>query len=130
MVTVELTGGEPGEDGSALVGGTTLWNVRFDGLRCHAPALTSYAVYLDLDDTDRDPARLIGVLSLFGVYEASLETNGNIGRNRLLEATGVVRSLDSFDPFAARLTLVPANADRDLTAVGLTVERISLEVAE
>jgi tyrosinase len=131
LVTIELTGGEPGENGSALVGATALWNVRFDGLRCHAPALTSYAVYLDLDDgVDRDPTHLVGVLSLFGVYEASLPTNGNVGRNRLLEATGVVRSLEGFDPFAARLTLVPANPDRDLDAVGLTVERISLETAE
>jgi tyrosinase len=130
-VTVSLTGGEPGEDGSALLGPTMLWNVRFDGLRCRAPALTSYAVYLDLDDgVDRDPARLIGVLSLFGVFEASLEANGNVGRNRLLEATGVVRALPDFDPFAARLTLVPANPDRDLGSIGLTAERISLETAE
>jgi tyrosinase len=130
-VTVLLTSGEPGEDGSGLVGPTTLWNVRFDGLRCHAPAQTSYAVYIDLDDgVERDPARLIGVLSLFGVFEASLEANGDVGRTRLLEATGVVRALPSFDPFSARLTLIPANPDRDLAAVALTAERISLEVAE
>jgi hypothetical protein len=88
-------------------------------------------VYVDLDDgVERDPARLIGVLSLFGIFEASLESNGNVGRNRLLEATGVVRAIPDFDPFAVRLTLVPANPDRDLAAVALTAERISLEAAE
>jgi tyrosinase len=130
-VTVELRGGEPGQDGGDLVGPSTLWNVRFDGLRCASPALTSYAVYLDLDEgVDRDPRRLIGVLSLFGVFEASLAENGNVGRSRLLEATGVARSLAGFNPFAARLTLVPANPDRDLSTVGVTAERISLEATE
>ncbi len=128
-VTVELTGGDAGEDGGALVGPATQWNVRFDGLRCGSPARTSYAAYLDLDGNDGDPARLIGVLTLFGVFEASLEENGNVGRSRLLEATGVVRSLPGFNPFAARLTLVPTNPGRDLATVGLTAERISLEMA-
>lgn len=127
--TVLLTGGEPGEDGSDLVADGTLWNVRFDGLRCEAPAETSYAVYLGLPGDEPDPARLIGVLSLFGVFEASIEADGRIGRSRLLEATGVVRELAGFDPFAARLTLVPSDASRDLAAVGLVAERISLEVA-
>lgn len=124
-----LTGGEPGEDGRDLVADGTLWNVRFDGLRCEAPAETPYAVYLGLEGDQPDPTRLIGVLSLFGVFEASIEADGNTGRSRLLEATGVVRALDAFEPFAARLTLVPSDTNRDLAAVGLVVERISLEVA-
>jgi tyrosinase len=127
--SVVLTGGEPGEDGSALVTDGSLWNVRFDGLRCEAPALTPYAVYLGLEGNDPDPARLIGVLSLFGVFEASIEADGNVGRSRLLEATGVVRGLADFNPLAARLTLVPTHAEGDLAAVGLVAERISLEVA-
>ena len=40
---------------------------------------------------------------------------------------GVLGSVE--ESFAARLTLVPANPDRDLATVGLTVERISLEMA-
>ncbi len=121
---VVLEGG--GQDGRDLVAPTSRWNVRFDGLRCEAPAPTSYAVYLGLEDDEPDPAHLIGVLSLFGVFEASLEDSGNLGRSRLLEATGVVRTFANVDPFAARLTLVPTDPGRDLD-FGLTADRISLE---
>jgi tyrosinase len=103
--------------------------VRFDGLRCERPALTSYAVYLDLDDDQTpDESRLLGALSLFGVFESSVERNGDLGSNRLMDATAVVGGLPGFDPLAGRLTLIPTREDRELAAMGLTVERISLEV--
>ena len=104
------------------------WSVRFDGIRCQRPALTSYAVYLDLDDEQTpDPSHLLGALSLFGVFESSIEVNGDLGSTRLFDATSVVRSLPGFDPSSARLTLIPSREDRDLDAMGLTVDRISLE---
>lgn len=125
--TIPLTGGGE-EDGSDFVTPAARWTLRFDGLRCTAPAVTSYAVYLGEVADQPDPDRLVGVLSLFGVFEASIEANGNLGRSRLLDATGVVRAVPDFDPFAATLTLVPTSPGRDLGSVGLTVERISLEV--
>jgi len=127
--TVDLVG--PGDvDGTALVAPGQRWIVRFDGIRCRAPAVTSFAVYLDPDGDDSPGTRrLLGMLTLFGVFEASLDRAGNRGSTRLFEATGVVEGLDGFDPFASRLTLVPDVADGDVEAMGLTVERISLEVA-
>jgi tyrosinase len=125
--TVLLSGGD--DDGAVGVDPDQRWNVRFDGIRSERPALTSYRVYLDLDDDQvQDDAHLLGALSLFGVFESSLERNGDLGSSRLLEATALIGRLPAFDPLAARLTLVPTQADRDLDAVGLTVERISLEV--
>ena len=124
--TLVLTGGDGGEGGA--VDPALRWIVRFDGLRCQRPAATAYAVYLDLgEEQTADPSRLLGALSLFGVFESSLELNGDLGSTRLFDATAVVRGLPAFDPFAARLTLIPSHGDRDLTAVGLRVERISLE---
>jgi tyrosinase len=127
--TIVLTGGAEGEDLATAADSDQRWNVRFDGLRCERPALTSYAVYLDLDDDQTpDESRLLGALSLFGVFESSIERNGDLGSNRLMDATAVVGGLPDFDPLAARLTLIPTREDRDLAAMGLTVERISLEV--
>ncbi len=126
--TIELSGGD-GEDGTGAVDPNQRWIVRFDGIRCERPALTSYAVYLNLDDDQAaDPSRSLGSLSLFGVFESSIELNGDLGSSRHFDATFVVHSLPEFDPFSARLTLMPARADRDLAAVGLRVDRISLEV--
>jgi len=124
--SVLLKGG--GDDGAGVVEPGQRWNVRFDGLRCERPAVSSYAVYIGLEDEDApDESRLLGTLSLFGVFESSLERNGNTGSSRLFDATSVVNGIPGFNPFAARLTLIPM-IDRDLAAVHLTVERISLEV--
>lgn len=127
--TVVLAGGDgdAGEGAAAAADPDLRWNVRFDGIRCRRPALTSYAVYLGLDDdATEDEARLIGSLSLFGVFESSIRLNGDPGSVRRFDATAIVRALAGFDPFAARLTLVPL--DREADGAGLTVERISLEV--
>ena len=127
--TVVLTAAD-GEEVFGAVDPMMRWCVRFDGIRCQRPAVTSYAVYLDLDDEQTtDPSRLLGALSLFGVFESSIEQNGDLGSSRIFHATSVVQGLPSFDPLAARLTLIPSRADRDLDAMGLTVDRISLEVA-
>jgi tyrosinase len=125
--SVTLTGGA-GEGGADLVDPGSRWTLHFDGIRCQRPALTSYAVYLDLDDAEEDPDRLLGLLSLFGVFESSLEENGDLGGSRLIEATSVVHNLPGFDPLSARLTLVPSRPDEDLESMGLTIERISLDV--
>jgi tyrosinase len=126
--TIELTGGD--EDDGAVVLPGQRWNVRFDGIRSECPAQTSYAVYLGLDDDQApDESRLLGALSLFGVFESSLERNGAIGSSRLMEATSVVGRIADFNPLAARLTLIPTEPDRQLDTVGLVIERISLEVA-
>ncbi len=69
--TIELTGGDEDDDAAVLPG--QRWNVRFDGIRSECPAQTSYAVYLGLDDDQApDESRLLGALSLFGVFESSL----------------------------------------------------------
>lgn len=126
--TVLLAGGD-GDGSGVAPAASQRWNVRFDGIRSERPALTSYRVYLGLDEGQvPDESRLLGALSLFGVFESSLQRNGALGSTRLLEATGVVQDLQGFDPLAARLTLIPSRQDRDLGSVGLTVERISLEV--
>ena len=84
-----MTGGDEDDDAAVLPG--QRWNVRFDGIRSECPAQTSYAVYLGLDDDQApDESRLLGALSLFGVFESSLERNGAIGSSRLMEATSVV----------------------------------------
>jgi tyrosinase len=125
--TVPLKGGD-GIDGAGFVEPGQRWNIRFDGIRCERPAVSSYAVYIGLDDEDApDESRLLGTLSLFGVFESSLERNGDPGSSRLFDATSVVSGIRGFDPLAARLTLIPTS-DRDLDGVHLTVERISLEV--
>lgn len=126
-VTLVLTGGEG--EGAGEVDPDQRWTVRFDGIRSQLPATTSYAVYVDLEDEGTaDPARLLGALTLFGVFESSTAGNGDRGSTRLFEATSVVRGLPAFNPLAARLTLIPTDAAGDLESVGLTVERISLEV--
>jgi hypothetical protein len=116
--TIMLTGGGD-DDGSVGVDPDQRWNVRCDSIRSEQPALTPYAVYLDLDDEqDPDDSRLLGALSLFGVFESSLEPNGDLGSSHLLEATAVVRRLPGFDRLAARVTVIPTRDDRDLDAMG------------
>ena len=126
--TIVLTGGDADASFGA-VDPIQRWSLRFDGIRCERPALTSYSVYLDLDDEQTtDSSRLLGALSLFGVFESSIEANGDLGSSRLFDVTSVVQGLPDFNPLAARLTLIPSRADRDLDAMGLVVDRISLEV--
>jgi tyrosinase len=107
------------------------WHVRFDGIRSQAPAVTSYGVYLGLGPDEQpdptDPEHFIGVLSLFGVFEASQEDTGNLGQRRRLTASTAAASA-GFDPLNARLRLVPTEPDRSVADVGLVVDRISLDV--
>lgn len=124
--TVELTGGD-GDAASAAQG--QRWAIRMDGIRSELPAQTSYALYLGDDADPAEPSRQpAGNLTLFGVFESSLETNGDRGSSRVFDVTAVVQELTDFNPLSARVTLVPADEDRDLESIGLTIERISLEV--
>ncbi len=134
-IEVELTGGEQGQDGSGLGLSGTGWVLRFDGIRAARPALTSYQVYLglraasDADPTDR--THFVGVLSLFGVFEASWDDGGFAasGQSRRFVVTSLVRGLGvGFDPLHAVVWLVPLDPDRDLDEVGLSVGRVSLDV--
>ena len=126
--TVNITGGD-GEGAVVGVDPDSRWVVRLDGIRCRRPAVTAYAVYLDLDDEGTpEPSRLLGAVSLFGVFESSIAANGEMGSTRVVDATSVVHGIPGFDPLSARLTLIPTRGDRDLEAMGLVVDRISLEV--
>jgi tyrosinase len=125
---VELVGG--GDEDPGVPDGAR-WHLRFDGIRSQAPAQTSYAVYLGLGPDEepdpRDPEHYIGMLSLFGVYEASQEDTGNLGQRRRLEASAAASGA-GFDPLHVRLRLVPTEPDRPLADVGLEVDRISLDL--
>jgi hypothetical protein len=77
-----------------------------------------------------DVRHFAGVLSLFGVFEATANggVGGGSGRTRLLDVGTVVAGLPSFNPLQASVTLMPEHPDRELDDVGLTAERISLEL--
>jgi tyrosinase len=110
------------------------WVLRFDGIRSARPAPTSYHVYLGLqpgddarpDDTDR----YAGLLTLFGVYEASRDDGSSAadGQSRRLDVTAQVREqAATLRPLAVRIRLTPVNPDRDLSGARLSVGRIVLE---
>lgn len=121
-------------DDAAVEG--TRWVLRFDGIRAARPAPTSYQVYLGLEDGEpadaSDRTHYVGLLSLFGVYEATREdgTGSGSGRSRFFDATFQVTSLGAdFDPLRPALRLVPLNPGRDLAGADMSIERITLEVA-
>lgn len=112
------------------------WLLRFDGIRSVTPAPTSYHVYLGLPaGSAADPAdadHYAGLLSLFGVYEASRDdgTSAATGQRRRLDVTGLVAAQAStLRPLAAQLRLVATNPERDLAGAQMSIERISLELA-
>jgi tyrosinase len=138
-VDVFLTSGSD-DDGfgftdEVIVDGTR-WVLRFDGIRATRPAPTSYLIYLGLDaDEAADPddrTHYVGLLSLFGVHEATRDdgTSSGSGRVRFFDATFQVTSLGpGFDPLHPNVRLVPLNPGRDLAGAAMSIERITLEVA-
>ncbi len=114
----------------------TRWVLRFDGIRAMQPAPTSYLVYLGLEAgqaaDSRDRTHYVGLLSLFGVHEATRDdgTSSGSGRVRFFDATFQVTSLGAgFDPLRPNVRLVPLNPGRSLAAADMSIERITLEVA-
>jgi tyrosinase len=132
--TVMLTSGDDG--GVGLGGAGQRWVLRFDGIRAARPAPTSYDLYLGLSAGDPvspdDETHYVGLLSLFGVFEASLDdgTGPGSGDRRHFDVTEQVNALGAgFDPLHTSLRLEPLNPDRDLEAARMSVGRITLEVA-
>lgn len=110
------------------------WMLRFEGIRAARPAPTSYDVFLGLPSgaaADPDDAEhYAGVLSLFGVAEASRDdgTSSGSGSRRRLDVTGqVAAQAATLRPLSTSVRLVPVDADRDLAGADLTIERITLE---
>ena len=104
----------------------TRWTLRLTGIRASRPAPTSYEVYL------ADPDHYVGLLSLFGVYEASVDNGSSAaaGEMRLLDGTAQMAALGpSFDVGTATVRLVPVNPDRDLAGAQMSIEQITLEAA-
>lgn len=134
----QLSGADPnaGEFGFAAdvpEGGR--WLLRLDGIRALSPAPTSYQVYLGLGPgAPADPsnrAHYVGLLSLFGVYEATLDdgTSAASGQLRVFDVTDQVRQLGpDFDPLHPTVRFVPLNPDRDLEGAEMSIERVTLEV--
>ena len=134
------SGSGPDDDGFGVADDAdiegTRWVLRFDGIRATRPAPTSYQVYLGLQPgAAADPAdrtHYVGLLSLFGVYEATRDdgTASGSGNVRFFDATFQVSSQGAgFDPLRPNVRLVPLNPDRDLDGAGMSIERITLEVA-
>ena len=136
---VAVTGGGATDQGVgvAAFGGTTAtWLLRFEGIRSARPAATSYRVYLGLapgEPADSDDAdHYAGLLSLFGVFEASRDdgSSAGSGQRRVLDVTALVAAQQrTLRPLATSVRLVPLDPDRDLTGMRLTIDRISLDVA-
>ena len=100
------------------------------------PPRTSYEVFLGLAPAAAaDPADAehhVGLLSLFGVYEASRDdgTSAADGQRRQLDVTAqVAAQAATFRPLAARVRLRATNPGRDLAGVGLSIGRVTLEFA-
>ena len=111
--------------------------LRFDGIRATRPTATSYDVFLGLGSRAcaadvADDEHHVGLLSLFGVHEASRDdgTSAADGQRRQLDVTAqVAAQAATFRPLDARVRLRATNPGRDLAAVGLTIERVTLEFA-
>ncbi len=135
---IALSGGEgadPDLGVDAFPSGTQ-WLLRFDGIRATGPTATSYDVFLGLGSgADADPADAehhVGLLSLFGVYEASRDdgTSAADGQRRQLDVTAqVAAQAATFRPLAATVRLRATNPGRDLAGIGLTIDRVTLEFA-
>lgn len=112
------------------------WLLRFDGIRSTRPAPTSYRVYLGLrrdEATDPEDAdHYAGLLTLFGVYEASRDdgSSAQSGQSRLLDVTAqVTAQAATFRPLATAVRLAPLNPERDLPGAEISIDRVSLEFA-
>jgi tyrosinase len=112
------------------------WVLRFDGIRCQAPAPTSFGVYLGLADDEEanrtDLVHYAGLISLFGVFEASRDDGSapGDGARRLLDVTTQVREqADTLRPLDAPVRLVAVDSDREVAEAHITVDRLTLEFA-
>jgi len=134
---IVVAGGAPDEQGADVDSfAATTWVLRFEGIRSVRPAVTSYLVFLGLEPGQTadsgDATHYAGLLSLFGVFEASRDdgTSAGDGQRRQLDVTvQVTAQRADLRPLAAPVRLVPLNADRDLAGMELSVDRITLEVA-
>jgi tyrosinase len=133
---VLVAGGTAADQGSGVEAfDATTWLLRFEGIRSAGPAVTSYLVFLGLEPgkpaAGDDADHYAGLLSLFGVHEASQDgTSPGSGQRRLLDVTAqVAAQATSFRPLATSVRLVPLNPERNLTGMQLSIERITLEVA-
>ena len=134
-VAVSAGGGDEGLGVDSFREGAR-WLLRFDGIRSARPAPTSYRVYLGLrpgeaaDQGDAD--HYAGLLSLFGVYEASRDDGSSpaAGQSRQLDVTAqVTAQAAAFRPLATSVRLVPLSQARDLAGAEVSIDRISLEFA-
>ncbi len=112
------------------------WVLRFDGIRSESPAATSFMVFLGLpDDQDSDRADVAhygGLLSLFGVYEASQDdgTSPGDGARRQLDVTAQVHAqADTLRPMDVAVRLVPVERGSEVSPVPVSVSRLTLEFA-
>jgi tyrosinase len=133
---VPLTGGSGDDITVAAFPAEASWVLRFEGIRSQLPAPTSFRVYLGLAPEDEaradDADHYVGLLSLFGVYEASRDDGFSPadGQRRSLDATRQVKAQShTLRPFRTRVRLVPIDANRELSTAGVTVGRLSLEFA-
>jgi tyrosinase len=134
---VTVSGGAEGDQGlgvDAFPEGSQ-WLLRFEGIRSTGPAPTSYQVYLGLEpgaEADPDDAgHYAGLLSLFGVYEASRDDGSSAGdgQRRRLDVTSLVSAQAGFRPLATSVRLSPLDPGRDVPGAPVSIERITLEFA-
>ncbi len=133
-----LSGGAGGDQGlgvDAFPEGSQ-WLLRFDGIRSTGPARTSYQVFLGLGrgrGRRRRRGHYAGLLSLFGVYEASRDDGSSAGGRAASPArrhrAGGAQAATS-GRWRRRVRLQPRRT-RDATSPGarLSIERITLEFA-
>jgi tyrosinase len=130
-VAVSAGGGDQGLGVDSFRPGAR-WLLRFDGIRSSGPAPTSYRVFLGLGPDEaadpEDAAHYAGLLSLFGVYEASRDDGVGSGQRRQLDVTPQVEAqAATFRPLATSVRLTPLDPSPDLADSELSIERIALE---
>jgi tyrosinase len=84
------------------------------------------------DASPDDDDHYAGLLSLFGVYEASRDDGSSAGngQRRQLDVTAqVAAQAATFRPLAASVRFAPVNPGRDLAGAVMSIERITLEFA-
>ncbi|NYJ06608.1 tyrosinase family protein [Petropleomorpha daqingensis] len=133
---VAVSGGTPADQANGVEAfDATTWLLRFEGIRSGAPAATSYLVFLGLEPgtpaDPRDADHYAGLLSLFGVYESSVDgASPGSGQRRLLDVTAQVAAQSTtFRPMATSVRLVPLNSERNLDRMQLSIDRVTVEVA-
>ncbi|WP_176445343.1 tyrosinase family protein [Blastococcus mobilis] len=133
---VVVSGGEPADQGMGVDAfpAAARWLLRFEGIRSTRPAPTSYEVFLGLepgaDAAPEDDGHYVGLLSLFGVYEASRDdgTSSGSGQRRRLDVTAQVSAqAGDLRPLATSVRLRPVNPGRDLAGAQMSIDRITLE---